>query len=136
MKLVKIMSVILSVCLLCGALVACGTGDSSDTTAAAAEKITVEVKIRDGKDVKYEDSIEVNDGTNAYDTIELLCAGLDIAFEGDEETNTITKIGDIAVKDKANYWVGYYEDEGTSSEFSKFGDELVKKDKVLIVYIK
>ena len=136
MKLVKIMSVILSVCLLCGALVACGTGDSSDTTAAAAEKITIEVKIRDGNTVKYEDSVELNDGTNAYDAIEILCAGLDITFEGDEETNTITKIGDLAVAGKDNHWAGYYEDEGTSSEFSKFGDELVKKDKVLIVYIK
>ena len=118
MKLLKILAVIMAVCLLGAAFIACDGGKSEETTAAeTTAKTTVEVTliIKDGSSTKYEGTTICN-GTLGH-AIEMFCAGeFEDEFEiFDPATNLLVTIGELKSGDGKS-WKAYYEDQGQSKE--------------------
>lgn len=136
MKFVKILAIVLSLCLLSCAFIACDSGDAAtdDTTAGDTPATTIKVKliIKDGSTTKWEEEVTCN-GTLG-NAIELFCAG-----EFEEETEVfdanglLAAIGDLKAGDGKSF-KAYYEDEGQSKAFESIKtQQLVEGKSVVIV---
>ena len=62
MKILKILAVVMAVCLLGSAFIACdnGSGDGETTTAATTTTVEVKLVIKDGSVTKYEGTTKCN----------------------------------------------------------------------------
>ena len=137
MKLLKILAVIMAVCLLGTALIACDKGgevdDTPETTAAQNTTITVKLIIKDGSSTKYEESITCN-GTLG-DAIEMFCAG---EFEEEitcfDENGILKTIGELTAGD-GKRWKAYYEDEGQSKAFESIKDQTLAEGKTVVIVL-
>ena len=136
MKLLKILAVIMAVCLLGTALIACDKGgevdDTPETTAAQNTTITVKLIIKDGSSTKYEESITCN-GTLG-DAIEMFCVG---EFEEEitcfDATGILKNIGPLSAGGGKS-WKAYFADEGEGKAFKSIKDQPVADgDEVIVV---
>ena len=138
MKILKILAVIMAVCLLGSAFIACDKADGgSETTAetgkATTEKVTVKLIIKDGSVTKYEGTTKC-DGTLG-NAIEAFCAG---EFEGDAEifdaNNLLQNIGELS-DGNGKHWKAYYEDEGQSKAFESIKNQVVENGRTVVLVL-
>ena len=132
----KILAVIMAVCLLGTALIACDKGgevdDTPETTAAQNTTVTVKLIIKDGSTTKYEESITCN-GTLG-DAIEMFCVG---EFEEEitcfDATGILKNIGPLSAGGGKS-WKAYFADEGEAKAFKSIKDQpLSDGDEVIVV---
>ncbi len=136
MKFLKILAVIMAVCLLGSAFIACDKADGGTETGAdtkGAETVTIKLIIKDGSETKYEGSTKC-DGTLG-NAIEMYCAG---EFEGDAEifdsNNLLATIGELSAGDGKN-WKAYYEDEGQSNAFESIKAQPVENGRTVVLVL-
>ena len=132
MKLLKILAVIMAICLLGTAFVACDKGGTTEeTTAEQKTSITVKLVIKDGSTVKYEGETPC-DGTLG-NAIEMFCAG---EFEEEitcfNEQGILTTIGELTSGD-GKRWSAWYEDEGQSKAFASIKDQPLEAGKTVVI---
>lgn len=137
MKFLKILAVIMAVCLLGSAFIACdkGNGDGEGTE-AETKGTTVEINliIKDGSVTKYEGSTKC-DGTLG-NAIEMFCAG---EFEEeftifDDTTDMLVTIGELSAGDGKS-WKAYYEDQGQSNAFDSIKNQVLTNGKTVVVVL-
>jgi hypothetical protein len=134
MKLLKILAVVMALCLLSSAFIACDKGgETEETTVEEKVTITVNLIIKDGATVKYQGSTPCN-GTLG-DAIEMFCAG---EFEEEitcfDENGILKTIGELAAGD-GKRWKAYYEDEGQSKAFESIKDQALTEGKTIVIVL-
>lgn len=138
MKLLKILTIVMALCLLGTAFIACDQGGEAEettvpeTTAAQKTTITVNLVIKEGSTTKYEGSTTC-DGTLG-DAIEMFCLG---EFDEDitcfDSTGILKNIGSLSAGGGKS-WKAYLADEGQSKAFKSIKDQpLSEGDEVVIV---
>lgn len=137
MKLLKILAVVMSLCLLCAAFVACDGGKGSETTAAettASTSVQVKLIIKDGSTTKWEETVTC-DGTLG-NAIEMFCAGeFEEEFEiFNPDTGLLAAIGDLTAGDGKSF-KAYYEDEGQSKAFESIKDQALENGKTVVIVL-
>ena len=135
MKLLKILAVVLAICLLGSAFIACDKGGETteDTTVQQTVTITVNLIVKDGSTVAYDGSTTCN-GTLG-DAIEMFCAG---EFEEEitcfDENGILKTIGELTAGD-GKRWKAYYEDEGQSKAFESIKDQALAEGKTVVIVL-
>ena len=135
MKLLKILAVIMAICLLGTAFIACDKGGETEETTVAEQKvsITVNLVIKEGATTKYEGSTTC-DGTLG-NAIEMFCAG---EFEEEitcfDENGILKTIGELTAGD-GKRWKAYYEDEGQSKAFESIKDQALAEGKTVVIVL-
>ncbi len=137
MKLLKILAVIMAVCLLGSAFIACDSGNKNgETTVAettASTTIEVTLIIKDGSSTKYEETVKCK-GTLG-DAIEMFCAGeFEDEFEIFDGNGLLATIGDLSAGN-GKAWKAYYEDEGQSKAFESIKDQVLEAGKTIVVVL-
>ena len=138
MKFLKILAVIMAVCLLGSAFIACDKGDagketSADETKAATTSVEVTLIIKNGSETKYEGSTKC-DGTLG-DAIEMFCAGeFEEEFEIFDSNNLLSTIGELT-SGNGKAWKAYYEDEGQSKAFASIKDQALENGKTVVIVL-
>ena len=136
MKILKILAVIMAICLLGSAFIACNKGNGEDTTAAdTAAKAKTEVKlvIKDGSVTKYEGTTKCN-GTLG-NAIELFCAGeFEEEFTIFDGNDLLATIGELSAGDGKS-WKAYYEDEGQSNAFDSIKNQTLTSGKTVVLVL-
>ncbi len=136
MKLMKILSLVLAICLLGCAVVACdkGTGDAETTVAEtkAETKVEITLIIKNGSTTVKESKVTCN-GTLG-DAIEMYCAGEGYEGECFNDSDILTAIGDLTTAD-GKRWSAYYEDEGSSKAFASIKNQAVENGKTVVVVL-
>lgn len=134
MKFSKLFALLLALCLLCTAMVACdSTGDSEDTTEAATKvTIAVTLVIKDGSTEVAREAVSYS-GSNPTlgEIIEIYCVGNEYAdpFDANGLLNTI---GDLT-KGDGKSWIAYYESEGKNEAFDSVKDQPVADGQVVVL---
>lgn len=138
MKFLKILAVIMAVCLLGSAFIACdkGSGDGEGTEAETKGNTSVEVTliIKDGSVTKYQGTTKCN-GTLG-NAIEMFCAG---EFEEeftifDDTTDMLATIGELSAGDGKS-WKAYYEDQGQSNAFDSIKNQVLTNGKTVVLVL-
>ena len=135
MKLLKILAVIMALCMLGSAFIACDSGKGGEETTAAetTAKTSIEVKliIKDGSTTKYEGTTTC-DGTLG-NAIEMFCAGeFEDEFEiFDPATGLLVTIGELT----GTGWTAYYEDQGQSKAFESIKDQTLEAGKTVVIVL-
>ncbi|MBQ9151215.1 MAG: hypothetical protein IJX72_03105 [Clostridia bacterium] len=137
MKLLKILAVIMAVCLLGTAFIACDSSDGGEETTVAetTANTTIEVTliIKDGSSTKYEGSTKCN-GTLGH-AIEMFCAGeFEDEFEIFDANGLLATIGELSAGD-GKTWKAYYEDQGQSKAFESIKDQVLENGKTIVVVL-
>ena len=136
MKLLKILAVIMAVCLLGSAFIACDGGTAEETTVAeTAATTTIEVTliIKDGSSTKYEGTTKCN-GTLGH-AIEMFCAGeFEDEFEIFDGNGLLATIGELSAGNGKS-WKAYYEDEGQSKAFESIKDQALANGKTVVIVL-
>lgn len=135
MKFLKILAVIMAVCMLGSAFIACNKGGKGDETEAATKGASVEINliIKDGSVTKYEGSTKC-DGTLG-NAIEMFCAGeFEEEFTIFDENNLLHTIGELSAGDGKN-WKAYYEDQGQSNAFDSIKNQTLTSGKTVVVVL-
>ena len=133
MKFVKILALVMAVCLLSAAFVACDNGDKGTET-TADEKVSLKVKVivKQGNETKYEEDVNYT-GTDATlgSIIDWLCEvnlGIDNA-ECFDANGLLTGIGDVT----GSNWIAYYEDAGKNNKFDSIKNQTIEDGKTIII---
>ena len=133
MKFVKILALVMAVCLLSAAFVACDNGDKGTET-TADEKVSLKVKVivKQGNDTKYEEDVNYT-GTDATlaSIIDWLCE-VNLGIENAEcfdANGLLTKIGDVT----GSGWYAYYEDAGKNNKFDSIKNQVIEDGKTIII---
>ena len=135
MKLLKILAVIMAVCLLGSAFIACDSGDKTEDTTEATVTVAIKVNliIKEGSTTKYQGETSCN-GTLG-DAIEMFCAG---EFEEEitcfDENGILKTIGELTAGD-GKRWKAYYEDEGQSKAFESIKDQALAEGKTVVIVL-
>lgn len=135
MKFLKILAVIMAVCLLGTAFIACDKGDSNDPSNETQGATSVEITliIKDGSVTKYEETLKC-DGTLG-NAIEMFCAG---EFEEEatvfDANGLLDTIGELSAGDGKN-WKAYYQEEGQSNAFDSIKNQTVTNGKTVVVVL-
>ena len=137
MKFLRILAIVMAVCLLGTAFIACDSNDAKGETTVAetTAQTTIEVTliIKDGSSTKYEGSTSCN-GTLGH-AIEMFCAG---EFEEEitcfDENGILKTIGELTAGD-GKRWKAYYEDEGQSKAFESIKDQALENGKTVVVVL-
>ncbi len=137
MKLLKILAVVLSVCILGAAFIACDSGNApEDTTAAettATTKVAVNLIIKTGSETKYEaKNVECN-GTLG-NAIEVFAAGEDFEGECFNESGILVAIGDLKAEGDKRF-SAWYEDKGQSEKFDSIMNQTLEAGKTVIIVL-
>ena len=132
MKILKILAVVMAVCLLGSAFIACDKTDSGDgetTTAATTTTVEVKLVIKDGSVTKYEGTTKCN-GTLG-NAIEMFCAGeFEEEFEVFDANGLLTTIGELT-----GNWKAYYEDEGQGKAFESIKTQTLEAGKTVVIVL-
>ncbi len=135
MKLIKILALIMAVCLLGTAFIACDNGDKgndSEDTTAATTTVKINLVIKDGSTTKYEDEVTCK-GTLG-EAIEIFAAGEGQETDCFDENGILKTILELeASGDKR--WSAYYEDEGQSKAFDSIKDQKLIDGKTVCVVL-
>ena len=137
MKFLKIFAVLMAVCLLGTAFVACDTRrfDDNNTVEIETQAAGVEVNliVKDGSKTEYEGKVVCNGKLG--NAIELFCAG---EFEEEiqvfDATGLLYAIGNLKAGE-GKYWKAYYEDEGQEKAFASIKDQEVKNGKTVVIVL-
>ena len=136
MKLLKILAVIMALCLLGTAFIACDGGTAEETTVAeTAATTTIEVTliINDGSSTKYEGTTKCN-GTLGH-AIEMFCAG---EFEDEfvifDGNGLLATIGELSAGNGKS-WKAYYADKGQSNAFESIKDQALENGKTIVIVL-
>ena len=135
MKFLKILAVVMAVCLLGTAFIACDKGGDkgAETGDAAATKVEITLVIKDGSTEKYRDTIKC-DGTLG-NAIEMFCVGEfdqeENIFDGNDLLHTV---GDLSAGN-GKHWKAYYEDEGQSKAFESIKDQALENGKTIVIVL-
>ncbi len=136
MKILKILAVIMAVCLLGSAFIACdngGSGDSETTAAATTTSVEVKLVIKDGSVTKYEGTTKCN-GTLG-NAIEMFCAGeFEEEFTIFDGNNLLATIGELSAGDGKS-WKAYYEDKGQSNAFDSIKNQVLTNGKTVVLVL-
>lgn len=136
MKILKILAVVMAVCLLGSAFIACDKTDSGDgetTTAATTTTVEVKLVIKDGSVTKYEGTTKCN-GTLG-NAIELFCAGeFEEEFTIFDGNDLLATIGELSAGDGKS-WKAYYEDEGQSNAFDSIKNQTLTSGKTVVLVL-
>ena len=136
MKILKILAVVMAVCLLGSAFIACdksGSGDGETTTAATTTTVEVKLVIKDGSVTKYEGTTECN-GTLG-NAIEMFCAGeFEEEFTIFDANGLLETIGELSAGDGKS-WKAYYEDEGQSNAFDSIKNQTLTNGKTVVLVL-
>ena len=136
MKILKILAVVMAVCLLGSAFIACdksGSGDGETTTAATTTTVEVKLVIKDGSVTKYEGTTKCN-GTLG-NAIELFCAGeFEEEFTIFDGNDLLATIGELSAGDGKS-WKAYYEDEGQSNAFDSIKNQTLTSGKTVVLVL-
>ena len=135
MKLLKILAVIMAVCLLGSAFIACDSGDKNEDTTEAPVTVAIKVNliIKEGSTTKYQGETSCN-GTLG-DAIEMFCAGeFEEEFTIFDENNLLHTIGELSAGDGKN-WKAYYEDQGQSNAFDSIKNQTLTSGKTVVVVL-
>ena len=138
MKLLKILAIVMAICLLGTALIACDKADeTAETTAAettAEQKVTVTVQltVKDGSTTKYEGSTTCN-GTLG-DAIEMFCFNeFEEEIECFNSASILKNIGELSA-DSGKSWTAYFAEEGKNKAFKSIKDQPVSNgDEIVLV---
>ncbi len=139
MKLMKILALVLTICLLGSALIACDSGSdgTEETTAGettATTKIEVTLIIKEDGVTKYEGKTTC-DGTLG-DAIEMFCAAEDLnPDECFDENDLLMAIGELKAGDGKSF-KAWYEDKGQSEAFDKIKGQALENGKTVIIELK
>jgi hypothetical protein len=137
MKLIKILAIVLSLCLLSCVFIACDSADTpaTETTAGDTPTTTIKVKliIKDGSTTKWEEEVTCN-GTLG-NAIEMFCAGeFEEEFEVFNSTGLLAAIGDLKAGDGKSF-KAYYEEEGQSKAFESIQTQELKEGKTVVIVL-
>ena len=133
MKLLKILAVVMAICLLGTAFIACDKGGETEETTVAEQKvsITVNLIIKDGATTKYEGSTTC-DGTLG-NAIEMFCAG---EFEEDitcfDENDILKTIGELTAGD-GKRWKAWEETAGQSNAFDSIKTQTLTEGMTVVI---
>ena len=133
MKLLKILAVVMAICLLGTAFIACDKGDETEETTVAEQKvsITVNLIIKEGATTKYEGSTTC-DGTLG-NAIEMFCAG---EFEEDitcfDENDILKTIGELTAGD-GKRWKAWEETAGQSNAFDSIKTQTLTEGMTVVI---
>ncbi len=132
MKFLKVFALVLAVCLLGSALVACNAGGEKDTEPAeTTATVTINLIVKDGSTTVYEGSTTC-DGTLG-NAIEIFCAGE--GFDGEcfnATTGILESVGDVKATDGKSF-IAYYEEEGKTKAFDSIKTQAVESGKTVVV---
>ena len=136
MKILKILAVVMAVCLLGSAFIACdknSSGDGETTTAATTTTVEVKLVIKDGSVTKYEGTTKCN-GTLG-NAIEMFCAGeFEEEFTIFDGNDLLATIGELSAGDGKS-WKAYYEDEGQSNAFDSIKNQTLTNGKTVVLVL-
>jgi len=135
MKFLKILAVIMAVCLLGTALIACNKdGKKDEETTASAAKVKITMIIKDGSTTV--DTVQVTCDGTLRNAIEDYCTyDLEQEAAAFDSNGLLTTIGDLTKGDGKD-WIAYYEDEGQSNAFGKISTQEVVDGKTVVVVLK
>ena len=134
MKFSKLFALLLAVCLLCTAMVACNsTGDSEETTEAATQvSISVTLVVKNGSSEVSREAVSYKgDNPTLGEIIEIFCVGNEYA-EPFDANGLLTTIGDLT-KGDGKSWIAYYESEGKNEAFDSIKDQPVADGQVVVL---
>ena len=128
----KVVAIVMAICLLGTAFIACDKGDgATETTAEQKTTIRVKLVIKDGSTTKYEGETPC-DGTLG-NAIEMFCAG---EFEEEitcfDEHDILKTIGELTATD-GKRWRAWYEDEGQSKAFESIKTQTLTEGKTVVI---
>ena len=134
MKFLKILAVIMAVCLLGSAFIACDKADAgTETESQASTSVEVTLIIKDGSVTKYEDTVKC-DGTLG-NAIEVFCAGeFEEEFTLFDNNGLLHTIGDLSAGNGKN-WKAYYQEEGQSNAFESIKKQTLTNGKIVVVVL-
>ena len=138
MKLLKILAIVMAICLLGTAFIACDKGGATEettpaeTTAAQKTTVTVTLTIKDGSTTKYEGTTTCN-GTLG-DAIEMFCFNeFEEEIECFNSVGILKNIGELSA-DSGKSWTAYFAEEGKNKAFKSIKDQPVSEgDEIIIV---
>ena len=135
MKFLKILAVIMAVCLLGTALIACNKdGKKDEETTASAAKVKITMIIKDGSTTV--DTVQVTCDGTLRNAIEDYCTyDLEQEAAAFDSNGLLTTIGDLTKGDGKD-WIAYYEDEGQSNAFGKISTQEVVDGKTVVIVLK
>ena len=136
MKFLKILAVIMAVCLLGTAFIACDKGkdDKDGETTASAAKVKITLVIKDGSKT-VDEALVTCDGT-LRNAIEDYCTyDLEQEAPAFDSNGLLTTIGELTKADGKD-WIAYYEDQGQSNAFGKISTQTVEDGKTVVVVLK
>ena len=131
MKFLKILAVIMAVCMLGSAFIACDKDSGDGEAELPTADVQITLVIKEGSVEKYRDTVKCNGYLE--NAIEMFCAGeFEEEFTIFDNNNLLHTIGELSAGN-GKRWKAYYEDEGQSKAFDyiKLSDEIkeeIKKD--------
>ena len=135
MKLLKILAVIMAICLLGTAFIACDNGGETEETTAPVATVAIKVNliIKEGSATKYQGETSC-DGTLG-DAIEMFCAGeFEEEFTIFDNNDLLHTIGELSAGDGKS-WKAYYEDEGQSKAFDSIKKQTLINGKTVVIVL-
>lgn len=135
MKFLKVLAIVLTICLLGSAFIACDQeeGDGGDTTPETTAQISVTLVIKKGSTTVVEGEKVTCDGTLG-NAIELYSAGE--GYEGECFSNGILKsITEELTATGDQRWIAYYEDEGQSQAFDSILNQTLTDGKTVVLVL-
>ena len=135
MKFLKILAVVMAVCLLGTAFIACDKKDGEDVETKDPTVTDVEIKlvIKNGTKVEYEGSVKCNGKLG--NALEMFCIG---EFDQEENifdhNNQLLTVGELTAGD-GKHWKAYYEDEGQSKAFESIKDQALANGKTIVIVL-
>ncbi len=132
MKFLKILALVLTVCLLGAAFMACDSGESksTETEAGTTASVSISLIVKDASGTKYEGSVTCN-GTLG-NAIEIFCAGE--GFEGEcfDAHDILSTVGELKAGDGKSF-IAYYEDLGKNEAFESIKSQVVESGKTVVI---
>ena len=135
MKFVKIMALVLAVCLMSVAFVACDKGGKENETEAEKIQLNVKVIVKNGSEKVYEEDVNYT-GTDATlgSIITWMCeVNLDVENAQPFDSNgLLTAIGTVT----GSNWSAYYEDAGSNNTFDSIKSQVIENGKTVVIVCK
>ena len=135
MKFVKILALVLAVCLMSAAFVACDNGGKEKETEAEKVELNVKVIVKNGSEKVYEEDV-VYSGTDATlgSIIAWMCeVNLDVENAQPFDSNgLLTTIGTVT----GSNWYAYYEDSGSNNTFDSIKNQEIENGKTIVIVCK
>ena len=137
MKFNKIFALLLAVCLLCTAMVACNsTGKTEETTEAATTvSIAVTLIVKDGNTEAARETITYSGSTPTLGALlDIYNAMAGVEAEPFDENGLLTTVGELTKADGKSF-IAFYESEGKNEAFDSIKDQPVADGQVIVIVL-